>query len=319
MIRLYRYLSLTLIATIALLTLGACSSGNNNNGHNNSGAGNIVEVASSLEDFSTLVVALQATELDAVLADESQTFTVFAPTDAAFALLGQDTIDALLADTEALSNILLYHVIAGQAIDAETAISLAPVILETANLDSVAVTSREDGLFVNNAKVVIRDVEASNGIIHAIDVVLIPPSDAEPTGNIVEVAISNGFDTLVTAVIAAGLDTVLADESQTFTVFAPTDAAFSALGQDTLDALLADIPALTNVLLYHVVSGQAVSSITAYTLVGSAIQMANNDTALISQEGPSLAIAGVKIEVTDVPATNGVIHVIDAVLIPPSL
>lgn len=316
----YRYISLTLIATIALLALGACSSGNNNNNdHNNSGAGNIVEVASSLEDFSTLVVALQATELDAVLADESQTFTVFAPTDAAFALLGQDTIDALLADTEALSNILLYHVIAGQAIDAETAVSLAPVILETANLDSVAVTSREDGLFVNNAKVVIRDVEASNGIIHAIDVVLIPPSDAEPTGNIVEVAISNGFDTLVTAVIAAGLDTVLADESETFTVFAPTDAAFSALGQDTLDALLADIPALTNVLLYHVVSGQAVSSITAYTLVGSAVQMANNDTALISQEGPSLTIAGVKIEVTDVPATNGVIHVIDAVLIPPSL
>jgi uncharacterized surface protein with fasciclin (FAS1) repeats len=301
------------------MALGACSSGNNNNNdHNNSGVGNIVEVASSLEDFSTLVVALQATELDAVLADESQTFTVFAPTDAAFALLGQDTIDALLADTEALSNILLYHVIAGQAIDAETAISLAPVILETANSDSVAVTSREDGLFVNNAKVVIRDVEASNGIIHAIDVVLIPPSDAEPTGNIVEVAISNGFDTLVTAVIAAGLDTVLADESQTFTVFAPTNAAFSALGQDTLDALLADIPALTNVLLYHVVSGQAVSSITAYTLVGSAVQMANDDTALIAQEGSSLTIAGVKIEVTDVPATNGVIHVIDAVLIPPS-
>ena len=182
----------------------------------------------------------------------------------------------------------------------------------------MAVTSREDGLFVNNAKVVIRDVEASNGIIHAIDVVLIPPSDAEPTGNIVEVAISNGFDTLVTAVIAAGLDTVLADESQTFTVFAPTNAAFSALGQDTLDALLADIPALTNVLLYHVVSGQAVSSITAYTLVGSAVQMANDDTALIAQEGSSLTIAGVKIEVTDVPATNGVIHVIDAVLIPPS-
>ena len=123
MTHLYRYLRLTLIAPIALMALGACSSGNNNNNdHNNSGVGNIVEVASSLEDFSTLVVALQATELDAVLADESQTFTVFAPTDAAFALLGQDTIDALLADTEALSNILLYHVIAGQAIDAETAI-----------------------------------------------------------------------------------------------------------------------------------------------------------------------------------------------------
>jgi uncharacterized surface protein with fasciclin (FAS1) repeats len=89
------------------------------------GPGTIVEIASGSEDFETLVAALQATGLDSTLADEAATFTVFAPTDAAFELLGQETIDALLGDTDTLSDILLYHVIGEQAVPAETALSLA--------------------------------------------------------------------------------------------------------------------------------------------------------------------------------------------------
>ena len=121
------------------------------------------------------MAALQATGLDAVLADESATFTVFAPNDEAFAKLGTDTIDALLADTDTLSNILLYHVISGQAVDSDTAISLAGSMVEMANGDSVTLSLSGSSLLVNDSVVIAVDVQASNGIAHVIDTVLIPP------------------------------------------------------------------------------------------------------------------------------------------------
>jgi transforming growth factor-beta-induced protein len=100
---------------------------------------------------------------------------VFAPTDDAFALLGQDTINDLLADTDALSNILLYHVIADQVVPAETALTLNGSDVEMANGDTVTVTVTDGNLFINESQVIIADVPASNGIIHAIDAVLLPP------------------------------------------------------------------------------------------------------------------------------------------------
>ncbi len=283
------------------------------------GPGTIVEVAQEAGDFETLLAALDATELDDVLADEEATFTVFAPTDEAFDALGQDTIDALLADPETLADILLYHVIAEQAVDAETALSLAGTTVEMANGDIVALTVRDGELFINGSQVVATDIEASNGVIHVIDAVLIPPADAEPTGNIVEVAVANGsFTTLVAAVQAVGLDTVLADPEATFTVFAPTDEAFAALGQETINALLADIDTLSDILLYHVVIGAAVDSITATSLFGEMVEMANGDSVIIDIRDGALFINDSQVIIADVPATNGVIHVIDAVLIPPS-
>ncbi len=311
----FKLISVFFLACAVLL---AGCDGDNNNNNNNDDLLNIAETAIAAGDFETLVAALQAAGLVDVLSDEDGTFTVFAPTDAAFELLGEETINALLADIDTLSDILLYHVIAGQAVDAETAIGLANALVETANGDSVALNLRDGNLFINNSQVVTTDIEASNGIIHVIDMVLMPPADAEPTGNIVEVAVANGgFTTLVAAVTAAGLDTTLADPDATFTVFAPTDAAFDALGEDTINALLGDIPALTDILLYHVVADAAVDSLTALTLVGTDVEMANGDLAPIALDGNDLWIAGVKISVTDIPATNGVIHVVDAVLLPP--
>ena len=283
------------------------------------GPGNIVEVAEAAGGFGTLLTALDATGLDDTLSDESQTFTVFAPTDEAFEALGQETIDGLLGDPDTLSDILLYHVIAGQAVDAETALSLAGTTVGMANGDRVALTLRDGALFINGAEVVTTDVEASNGLIHVIDAVLLPPADAEPTGNIVEVAVANGsFTTLVAAVEAAGLADTLADPDATFTVFAPTDDAFAALGDDTINALLADIDALTDVLLYHVISGSAVDSITATSLFGESVEMANGDTVDIDIRDGALFVNDSQVIIADVPATNGVIHVIDAVLLPPA-
>jgi transforming growth factor-beta-induced protein len=321
----------TSMAALALaITLGGCSSGSNNSSREAPEAMdtpavedpapmNIVETAMAAGNFETLIAAAQAAGLDEVLADETQTFTVFAPTDDAFAVLGDEVINGLLADTDKLSDILLYHVLSGQSVDAATAVSLAGSTVETANGDSIAVTLSGDDLFINFAQVITADINTSNGIIHVIDAVLMPPMDSTPTGSIVDVAVaSEDFTTLVAALQATGLDAVLADGSSTFTVFAPTNAAFELLGEDTINALLADTDALSDILLYHVFSGGAVDAVTALSLTGTEITMANGDSAAIARDGMQLTIAGANIVVTDIAATNGVIHVIDAVILPPS-
>ena len=277
----------------------------------------IVDVAVSNGSFTTLVAALEATGLDATLSDMDSSFTVFAPTDDAFALLGDETIAALLDDTDTLTDILTYHVI-GAEIDSSAAISSAGSTVEMVNGDSTGLSLDGDNLLVNTVTVTTVDVEADNGVIHVIDAVLIPPVDkGTPTMNIVDTAISAGdFGTLVTALQAAGLDATLADETQSFTVFAPTDAAFAMIDPDTLDLLLADTDALSDVLLQHVVSGE-VSSVTAYTLNGLAATTASGAEipVAINSELDTLTFGGATVTTTDIYTTNGVIHVIDMVVV----
>ena len=277
----------------------------------------IVDVAVSNGSFTTLVAALEATGLDATLSDMDSSFTVFAPTDDAFALLGDETIAALLDDTDTLTDILTYHVI-GAEIDSSAAISSAGSTVEMVNGDSTGLSLDGDNLLVNTVTVTTIDVEADNGVIHVIDAVLIPPVDkGTPTMNIVDTAISAGdFGTLVTALQAAGLDATLADETQSFTVFAPTDAAFAMIDPDTLDLLLADTDALSDVLLQHVVSGE-VSSVTAYTLNGLSATTASGAEipVAINSELDTLTFGGATVTTTDIYTTNGVIHVIDMVVV----
>jgi len=140
---------------------------------------NIVDTALQNGNFTTLVAALQATGLDAVLADSSRQFTVFAPTDAAFDALGADTIAALLADPDTLSDILLYHVLADANVDSATAISLAGGSVTAANGDDLNLSVDNGNLFINASLVTTADVAASNGTIHVIDSVLIPPADGQ--------------------------------------------------------------------------------------------------------------------------------------------
>ena len=278
----------------------------------------IVDVAVSNGNFTTLVAALQATGLDATLSDTNSSFTVFAPTDEAFALLGDDTINALLADTDTLSDILTYHVISGE-VDAATAISLAGTKVAMVNGDSLGLSLSGDSLLVNTATVITTDIHTDNGIIHVIDAVLLPPADmVEPTSNIVETAIANGnFTTLVAALQAAELDAVLADESSTFTVFAPTDAAFSLIGEETLNTLLENTDVLASILLQHVIPEIAVDSVTAYSLNGTMVTTASTaDVALnINTTTDMLTFGGANIIIKDIYTTNGIIHVIDAVIV----
>jgi transforming growth factor-beta-induced protein len=176
----------------------------------------------------------------------------------------------------------------------------------------------DGAVYINNAMVTVVDIEAVNGVVHVIDTVLLPPTpDTDNSAlSIAEIAVAaEGFETLVAALTAANLVDTLADTSATFTVFAPTDEAFAAIPSATLEAILADADTLSAILLQHVISGAAVDSSTAYSLNGQQATMASDamlDIALVDRK---LTIGGANITVTDVVASNGIIHVIDAVIV----
>ncbi|MGJ8682509.1 fasciclin domain-containing protein [Paraglaciecola sp.] len=311
----FKTLSLSLFSVIFLQ---ACSDDDNEIIEQEPAPVTIVDAAVSNGNFTTLVAALQATDLDTVLSDTNSSFTVFAPTDEAFALLGQDTINALLEDTDTLSNILTYHVI-GSEVDSTTAISLAGTTVTMVNESDVGLSLDGANLLINTATVVTADIQTDNGIIHVIDAVLLPPAAmAEPSLNIVETAVENGsFTTLVAALQATDLDMVLSDESAMFTVFAPTDDAFALIGDETIGTLLNNPDVLSNILLQHVVSGASVNSTTAFSLNGMSVETASmaQIPVNINAETDMLMFGGANIVLKDIYTTNGVIHVIDAVIV----
>ncbi len=280
----------------------------------------IVDIAVADGRFTTLVAAVQAADLVDTLSSEGP-FTVFAPTDDAFAALPAGTVEALLADIPALTDILLYHVVAGNVMAADV-VGLDGQSAETA-LAGKFIDIKVDGdkvILNDNVNVIITDIEASNGVIHVIDAVLLPPSDEAMMEkmDIVDTAVADGrFTTLVAAVQAAGLVDTLKSEGP-FTVFAPTDDAFAALPAGTVEGLLADIPALTNILLYHVVPGKVMAADVVGLDGQSAGTALEGQSISIKIDGDKVILNGnVNVIITDIETSNGVIHVIDAVLLPP--
>jgi transforming growth factor-beta-induced protein len=277
---------------------------------------NIVETAVAAGSFNTLVAAVTAADLGGALSGEGP-FTVFAPTDEAFAALPAGTIDALLADpTGDLTQILLYHVLGSKAMAADVTDGLE---VETLQGGSVKFSVAGGKVMINGATIVATDIEASNGVIHVIDAVIVPPAAEEaamPAMNIVETAVAAGsFETLVAAVSAAGLAETLSGEGP-FTVFAPTDEAFAALPAGTIDALLADPSGdLTQILLYHVLSGKVMA---ADVTDGLEVETLQGASVKFSVADGKVMINGATIVTTDIEASNGVIHVIDAVILPPT-
>jgi uncharacterized surface protein with fasciclin (FAS1) repeats len=281
----------------------------------------IVDTAVGAGSFGTLVAAVQAAGLVDTLKGEGP-FTVFAPTEEAFAALPAGTLESLLADPSGdLTQILLYHVVPGKVMAADVSDGLEA---DTAQGGKVTFAVADGKVTINGANIVATDIEASNGVIHVIDAVILPPAEeaaaemseeaAAPAGNIAEVAAAAGnFTTLLAAVEAAGLVDALSGEGP-FTVFAPTDEAFAALPEGTVDTLLADPSgALTQILLYHVVPGQVMAAdvsdgLEADTLQGGKVKFTVADGAVKINEANIVA--------TDIAATNGVIHVIDAVILP---
>jgi transforming growth factor-beta-induced protein len=233
-------------------------------------------------------------------------FTVFAPTDAAFAKIPADILHAV-EDNDLLATVLTYHVVAGE---------LALADLEDGELETVAgipltISHVGEQVYVNGTAIVAGDVGATNGVIHVIGDVMVPP-----IGDIIDVATTlPGFETLATLVTQADLVDTLKGEGP-FTVFAPLDAAFEALPQATLDAVTSDPELLATVLTYHVVPGKiSLSDMadgdTLETVAGIELEITKDDA------GNTL-INGIPVAVGNVQATNGVIHVLGEVLVPPS-
>ncbi|MGZ0167236.1 MAG: fasciclin domain-containing protein [Planctomycetales bacterium] len=269
----------------------------------------IVDTAVAAGNFKTLAAALGAADLAGALKGKGP-FTVFAPTDAAFAKLPKGTIESLLKPESkgALTNILTYHVVSG-SVKSGQVVKLSNAT--TLNGQRVDITVKNGEVSVDGAKVVAVDIECSNGVIHVIDSVILPSSK-----NISETADKAGtFKTLLAAAKAAKLVGALSGDKP-LTVFAPTDEAFARLPEGTVASLLKpeNIQQLKQLLLYHVVEGrvysdQALKLDEAKTLGGSSIQ--------ISARKGGAFINDSKLTAIDIEASNGVIHVIDNVLMPP--
>jgi transforming growth factor-beta-induced protein len=268
----------------------------------------IVDTAVAAGSFKTLAAALQAADLvDALKSDGP--FTVFAPTDEAFAKLPKGTVANLLkpANRKQLVSILTYHVVKGN-VPAKAVVSLNAA--QTLNGQRVDIKVKKGTVMIDGARVVKADIACSNGTIHVIDQVILPTQD-----NVPSVAVKAGnFKTLVAAVKAAGLLDTLAGKGP-FTVFAPTDKAFAKLPEGTVESLLKpeNKGKLVEILKYHVVSGRVYSDAALKaghtpTLQGSKITIAATASGATVNKAKLLA--------TDIDAANGVIHVIDSVLIP---
>ena len=278
---------------------------------------NVVEMADSAGIFKTLLAAADAAGVADILKTSSP-ITLFAPSDAAFEKLGQDKINALLQDKNALADILKYHVV-------PDSIVLSSEIIK-GNLNTLQGGSIEaeytgwlfsKSISLNGgAQIIDFDVFASNGIIHIIDTVLTPSGTETPTVAKLAESVPE-LSSVFSAISAAGLVDTL-NGAGPYTVFAPTNKAFEDLGEETLNDLLDDTDALANILKYHVISGTILSSDledgTVATLPGASVDIdvgwwwwpwiiLNRDTHVTD---------------ADNEASNGVVHIIDKVLMPPT-
>ena len=287
----------TIAAAAAMAALAACAPMDDGD--------DIVDIAAGNDDFSTLVAAVSAAGLVDTLKGEGP-FTVFAPTNAAFAALPAGTVEGLLKDKAALTKVLTYHVVPGR-VAAKDVVGLNWA--KTAQGQSVRITQRDGNVFIDGARVVSADIPASNGVIHVIDKVILPRKD------IVDTAVSAGsFKTLVTAVKAADLVETLKGKGP-FTVFAPSDAAFGKLPEGTVGSLVKNKPALQGVLTYHVIPGRVLSS---DLKVGTTeVKTVQGQRILVNRSrSGKVTVNGATVTTADLVAGNGVIHVIDAVIMP---
>ncbi len=259
--------------------------------------------------FKTLAAALGAADLVGALKGDGP-FTVFAPTDDAFAKLPAGTVEMLLKpeNKDKLIAVLTYHVVPGK-VAAKDVVKLKGA--KTLNGQRVDIMTKGDQVKVDGAVVKAADIECSNGIIHVIDSVILP-SDKDI---VVTAAEAEKFKTLITAAKAAGLAGVLTGKGP-FTVFAPTDDAFAKLPEGTVASLLKpeNKVRLVNILKYHVVPGRVYSEDALAAKKAKTLQGAN---VKISAAGGVAKVNDATLLATDIDASNGVIHVIDSVIMPP--
>lgn len=284
----------------------------------------VTDVVVAGEQFTLLEAAV----IRAGLADalrNTNNITVFAPTDAAFRAAGFADVAAINATPVAtLTSVLQYHVLGSRvaASAIPTADNTAQQTLLTTN-GTIYITKNAGGVSVNGVRVTQADVNASNGVIHVVDRVILPPS-----GNLLQVlqalntANNNNFSLLIAAATRAGTTVVntLSTAAGPFTVFALTNAAFTAANLGTEAAInAAPVATLQAVLLNHVVAARAFST----NLASGPVPAAGGQSLAVAVSASGVTVTGrgngtnaSNVTRTDVVATNGVIHVIDRVLLP---
>lgn len=274
----------------------------------------IVDLAVADGRFKTLATALTEAGLVETLKGKGP-FTVFAPTDEAFAKLPENTVKDLLKpeNREKLTAILKLHVSAGSV---NLAAALAAGEATSLQAETLPIAFEDGRVRIGGAALVNADIAASNGVIHVIDSVLLPSAPPAPK-NLLNVAKDAGkFSTLLAAIETAGL-TALLEGGKPLTIFAPTDEAFANLPKGTVESLLKPENAekLRGILAYHAISGKvsagdALNVGSFATLNGAEIRFAIKDGAIKANDST--------IRSTDIQCENGVIHVIDSVLLPPA-
>ncbi|PZR23358.1 MAG: adhesion lipoprotein, partial [Azospira oryzae] len=280
---------------------------------------NIVQLAQANPELSTLVTALtRFPDLVTTLSGSGQ-LTVFAPTNTAFTnlltTLGLPSLEAIPDAT--LKSVLQYHVITSGALNAS---QLTNGTITTASGQTIAVNVTSGVTLNGSTKVTTADVQATNGVVHVVDAVLVPSNFvAPPNKTIVQLAQATpNLSVLVTALTKYPDLVSTLSGNGTFTVFAPTNTAFTnllaAIGQTSLD----DIPesVLKSVLQYHVVSTAALQ---ASQLTAGNLNSVSNEAIAVTVTGGVRINGTVNVTTADVSATNGVVHIVDAVLVPPSI
>lgn len=270
----------------------------------------IVTTAVEAGSFKTLAAALNAAGLVETLQGKGP-FTVFAPSDEAFAKLPAGTVDTLLKpeNKQQLIAVLTYHVVAGKVLAADVVKLKAAA---TVNGQRVDVKVDGDKVQIDQAQVVTADVACSNGVIHVIDQVILPSVNNIPT----TASNAGTFKTLLAAAKAAGLVEVLSGDKP-LTVFAPTDDAFAKLPAGTVESLLKpeNKEKLAAILKFHVVPGRLFSN---DVLSKKELKTVHGGMLTTAMKNGAATINGAGLIATDIDASNGVIHVIDSVMLPPA-
>ena len=269
----------------------------------------IMDVVAESEAHTTLAAAIDAAGLNETL-DTGGPFTLFAPTNDAFAALPDGALDLILANTELLTNLLLGHVHEGELYSADLTDGLNVTMMNEGDL-----TVSNDGMtiMIDDAIIFQEDLPATNGVVHVIDNIL-PSTVIDPdTLTVMSIIEASPEHTnLEAAINFAELAETLSGEGP-FTVFAPTDDAFALLPAGTVEGLLADIPALTEILLHHVVGATALST---DLNDGDVLTTLNTTELTVSVDDGTYIIDMATVTAANLEADNGVVHVIDMVLIP---